>query len=97
MIITQRVYVKKSKGKWEKNYVFFEFLFYMVNSIGVEPITYSLEGCCSVQLSYESKYVKKSNQLQALYHITIYTSVYPSKLDGRPLIKEIHNKIIGTI
>ena len=23
---------------------------------GIEPTTYSLEGCCSIQLSYESKY-----------------------------------------
>lgn len=32
----------------------FDAFFVLVNRIGFEPMTYSLEGYCSIQLSYQS-------------------------------------------
>ncbi len=33
----------------------------LVNRKGFEPLTHSLEGCCSIQLSYRSCYYKGIN------------------------------------
>ena len=33
------------------------FWYYLVIPIGFEPMTYRLEICCSIQLSYGTKYI----------------------------------------
>ena len=36
----------------EKSLVFSDFRCFLVIPLGLEPKTHSLEGCCSIQLSY---------------------------------------------
>ncbi len=37
-------------------YIKVENFFYFVRPSGIEPLTYSLEGCCSIRLSYGRRF-----------------------------------------
>ena len=44
----------------KKSCAMHSFSFFFVIRLGFEPKTHSLEGCCSIQLSYRTPYVKVS-------------------------------------
>ena len=44
---------QKQPLHWKKNFPMLRLLFLVIRS-GFEPETHSLEGCCSIQLSYQT-------------------------------------------
>ena len=57
--------MKKKKARsihFEPFVIFIKFIaWFFVIRAGFEPTTHSLEGCCSIQLSYRTKTSGKSN------------------------------------
>ena len=49
----------------------------IVIPLGFEPKTHSLEGCCSIQLSYRTKCPLRSGLIENFYHIeTLMSNIY---------------------
>jgi len=61
-LVRTSLWIKKPSSGTSDELQAFELTDKMVCPTGIEPVTHSLEGCCSIQLSYGQKLQQKQKQ-----------------------------------